>query len=123
MPTYGFECEHCDLLFDIICPMDDIIGLKAKCPKCNSKKHTFRNFSGNLYICNATPTTIGALAERNGARMSADEIQSIQTKNRIQKPKFSGSLPKGGSLLPVDSKGKKIMPTKMGKNPRRPKNG
>ena len=43
----------------------------------------------------------------------------IKTKDRI-KPKFTGSLPEGASLIPVDSQGNKIASTQKGKNFGRP---
>lgn len=132
MPTYTFKCFEenggCNHHFEITCSMDEIVNLKPKCPNCNKKKSVFRNYD-DVYIFDGSPKTLGALAERNGSRMSADEIHEIKTKNRIQKPKFSGSMPQGGSLLPVDSKGRKIMPKgKVGKSRQqgdrgRPKNG
>ena len=127
MPSYGFECYEddggCGMQFDIICSWDDIEGKAPKCPNCNKKKAVSRNFSGNVIVFDASAKTVGALAERNGSRMSADEIHHIQTHNRLSKPKFSGSLPTGGSLKPVDSQGRMIPDTKKGKDLGRVSNG
>lgn len=36
MPVYEFECESCNLQFEMICQYEDID--KIKCPECKSKK-------------------------------------------------------------------------------------
>ena len=128
MPTYTFLCDTdnkgCGNSFKVTCSMEKILELKPKCSNCRKSKPVIRDWSSdNIYIGDATPTTVGALAERNGERMSTDEINHIQTKNRIQKPKFAGTLPEGASLLPVDSKGKKVAPKKKGKDLGRLNNG
>jgi hypothetical protein len=123
MPVYGFRCYDdeggCDFYFEINCPMSEIEGKKPSCPNCEASSSVFRDFDGDVYVFDSSPKTVGALADRNGARMSQDQINHIKTKNRIQKPKFTGSLPEGASLLPVDKDGRKIMPTRMGKDFRR----
>lgn len=119
MPVYGFEChkseDGCGLKFDICCSRDEIVDYKANCPNCSTNSSVFRNFEGNIYVCDSSPKTVGALAERNSARMSKDHKRSLESEYK-NKPKYTGTLPDGGSLIPVDSKGKKIASTKKGRN-------
>jgi len=110
MPEYGFECYEedggCNCQFDITCSRDDIEGKKPKCPNCKKKKAVSRNFSlGNVIVFDATPQTVGALADKNGDKVSADERAYLKSKY-IQKPKFTGALPDGASLPTRDSQGK-----------------
>jgi len=120
MPTYSFECYDddggCGHYFEITCSMSEIENKRPKCPNCQKKSSVFRNYDNNIYVFDSSPKTIGALADRNAARMSDEEINHIKTKNRIKKPKFTGSLPEGASLLTVDNKGNKIIPNKQGKD-------
>lgn len=118
MPIYTFECytdkNGCGHQFSITCLMSEISDKKPKCPQCNKIDTIARNFAiDNVYVGDEAPKTVGALAERNASRMSEDEMNEIKTKGKIQKPKFAGPRPEGSSLLPVDSKGNKIMPKKM----------
>ena len=117
MPLYTFMCDPenrgCSHVFSISCLMNEISTKKPKCPGCKKTKSVIRDWSNdNIYVGDSSPKTVGALADRNARNMSSDEQHSIKTKNRIQKPKFTGSVPEGGSLLPVDSKGKKYIPKK-----------
>lgn len=113
MPTYIFKCYDdeggCDHTFEITCPMNEIQGLKPICPECQSCESVFRDFSGDVYVFDSAPKTVGTLAERNASRMSNDQMQEIKTKDRL-KPKFTGSLPQGAKLYdgPTNKKGKDL---------------
>lgn len=118
MPVYAFECYEedggCGIVFDISCKMTEIQSLKPKCPGCKKKKPVARNFNSDIGISVAC-TTVGAMADRNSERFSADYKNHLLTTQR-EKPPFSGKLPEGASLKPVDSKGKTLPSTKPGRN-------
>lgn len=126
MPTYGFECyedeDGCGLYFEIECSMDEISNTKPECPECHSIDAVARNFQGDVYVFDSSPKTVGALADRNASKISADEQHEIKTKNRLQKPKFTGSLPQGASLPVVNSDGERVASTRKGKDFGRVKN-
>lgn len=125
MPNYGFQCYledgGCDHIFEIKCSMEEISNKSPKCPNCHKKKSVFRLFN-DVYVYDGTPKTVGSLAERNCDKMSDDQRHAIANKHKTVKPKFSPKLPEGASLLPVDNKGNKVIPTRKGKDFGRPKN-
>jgi len=108
MPDYTFNCEICKILFEITVPMDKIIGLKPECPHCKKKGKVFRKYD-DIYVYDSSPRTVGTLAERNTIRTSQDEQDYINAKNTAYKRQpFTGSLPEGGSLYPVNDKGERV---------------
>ena len=122
MPVYIYECYEedggCSTVFEIQCNRDEISQQKPICPGCSKKKSVSRNFN-DVYVFDSSPRTVGSLADKNAKKMSNDQMTRIKTKDRI-KPKFTGSLPEGASLIPVDSQGNKIASTQKGKNFGRP---
>ena len=101
MPVYSFTCDNedggCGHNYEIVKSMSEIEGFKPKCPKCKKKK-SFQNFGGVNVI--EGPKTLGSLADKNTAKMSADEKHYIYEKNNAyRKQKFSGTLPKGGKIV------------------------
>lgn len=102
MPDYNFECYQedggCGELFTISCSMDKISELTPKCPNCKNKKAVARNFSGDIYIFDGSPKTVGSLADRNSKNMSEDQKHYLKEKHTSYKKPFTGSLPDGGRL-------------------------
>jgi len=128
MPIYTFECYEedggCGQIFDISCGMNEISTLpKPLCPNCNNNIAVSRNFNSDVYVFDSSPRTVGALAERNTNRMSEDQRNALNEKHTSYKKPFTGKLPEGGSLFPVDSKGKIIPSNRRPKKPRKKNNG
>lgn len=111
---YDFECYleegGCGNQFEVKSSMDEIIGLKPKCPACKKKKAVARNYGG-VHVFEG-PKTLGSLADKNSSRMSADykhHLTEIHTE--YKKKPFEGKLGEGMSLYPRDKDGK-IIPRK-----------
>jgi len=126
MPLYTFECYSedggCGQIFDISCGMNEISTLpKPLCPNCNDNWSVSRNFNSSIYVFDSSPRTVGALAERNTNKISEDQKIMLNDKHTSYKKPFTGNLPKGGSLFPVDKKGKIIPSNK--KHQRKKNNG
>jgi len=124
MPTYVFECYAeeggCGHVFERTAEMSKSTNLKPTCSSCNKKKPVGRNYQReNIRVVDATPQTVGALADRNTNRMSDDEKHSRRD-TYIEQP-FTGQLPEGASLIPTDAKGKRQASKKQRK--RDPKRG
>lgn len=77
MPRYEFECEGCQSHFEIVCSMNEIEGLKPKCPTCKKNKKVFRDFSGSHV---SVPKTLGSLADKNTSKMSSDQKEYLTNK-------------------------------------------
>tara|TARA_R110002110_G_scaffold198675_6_gene409154 strand:- start:4174 stop:4533 length:360 start_codon:yes stop_codon:yes gene_type:complete len=113
MPLYVFECYEedggCGRAFEIKTTMDKISSTHPSCPSCRKRKSVARNFHTDITVFDAAPKTVGTLAERNVSRLSKDErIAITKEHNEYRDKPFTGSLPKGGSLYPVDSQGQKV---------------
>lgn len=119
MPIYGFLCENCEKEFDIFCYMNEILDIKPICPTC--KQENVHRVFNSVYIFDSSPRTVGAQADRNTERMSEDHKHHINAKNKTKKQPFTGKLPKGAYLKPVDHTGKNIASIKKGKNLGKPK--
>lgn len=112
--TYDFECYPedggCGNQFEVKCSMDEIVGLKPKCPVCKSKRGVARNYSG-VHVFEGTKT-LGSLADKNASKMSSDQKQYLTQQHTEYKRKpFSGKLPEGMEVYKRD-KDNKIIPRK-----------
>tara|TARA_R100000306_G_C4360489_1_gene134990 strand:- start:831 stop:1238 length:408 start_codon:yes stop_codon:yes gene_type:complete len=121
MPSYIFTCyedeKGCGHTFDILATMDEAPSLKPTCPNCHKRKSVARNYElQNVVVYDSSPTTLGSLADRNSERMSDDQKNHLTNKNNAYRDQaFTGSLPKGGSLVPRNDKGQRIASTKQRK--------
>ena len=80
MPRYTWNCERCDLQFEVTAYMSEA-SLVPDCPKCGRTKGVTRDFAvDNIYACDG-PKTLGALAERNSDKMSHDHRHHLRNKN------------------------------------------
>ena len=90
MPKYTFLCDDekggCGNSFEIECLMSEYTPDQT-CLKCKIKKPVIRSYQSDLpsYVCDSSPKTLGALADRNTSKMSEDERQFIHKKNTAYK--------------------------------------
>jgi len=42
--NYQFKCRDCETIFEVTCPMENVLGLEVNCPACYSE-NTYRKFS------------------------------------------------------------------------------
>ncbi len=61
MPTYRYECEACDSVFELVQGMTEEHTLS--CPLCDGG--TTLDITGGLATIDKTPKTLGALADQN----------------------------------------------------------
>ena len=115
MPTYCFQCYEedggCGETFELQALMCDAPGLHPSCPSCNKIQPVRRDFPGESHtVFDASPQTLGALADRNTDKKSSDEIEHIRRKNTayLNQP-FTGKLPKGAVPLQKDNQGRRIV--------------
>lgn len=109
MPTYVFICDDedggCGRLFELTCLMSEIANLKPTCPLCSSKDAPRRHWQSHAVYSYASIRTVGALAEHNTDKMSADHIHSIYKKNNAYKEeRKKAPLPDGMSRATVDTR-------------------
>ena len=81
MPTYIFECYledgGCGHIFEKSYPRDKITKAKPRCPTC--KKQAKRNYGlENTSYYDATPRTVGSIAEKNAKCLSDEAKQQAQ---------------------------------------------
>ena len=105
MPKYSFLCDTndggCDHRFDKSLTFTQYDEFKTKhtvvCPSC--KKRKYIRIPPNIpTVIDITPTTVGALTERNSSRISADEKHHIAQKHtdyRRNKGREAQPLPDG----------------------------
>lgn len=90
---YDFECEDCSSQFEIECTMDEIVGLKPPCPKCETSNTNRVWTPCNMFGPNKT---LGSLAEKNTKAMSLDARDHLLLKqNEYRLKPFQGHLPDG----------------------------
>jgi len=78
----------CGNTFELAASMQEAPNLKPTCKSCKKRKPVHRDYlTENHSVIDTTPKTIGALAERNTQKKSADEIASIKRKNNEYKNK------------------------------------
>ena len=126
LPLYSFICDKdnngCGNTFEVTATMTDAPALYPTCPTCGANQPVRRNYQAEqTTVINATPKTLGMLADRNTSKMSSDEKNAIYMENNEYKHKpFKGKLPDGASTYPRDHEGR-IIPSKRQRNkdPRR----
>ena len=106
---YDFECYEedggCGSQFEISCKMDEIVGLKPKCPSCEKNNAVSRLYGG---IVISAPHTLGSLADKNASKMSEDHKAFLGKKhNEYRNKPFSGKLGEGMKTYGRDSDGKR----------------
>lgn len=105
MPTYTYECQDCECVFELFSSIKDYKE-SPKCLHCNSKK-TSRMLSHDALTLNSSVKksdtelkTIGDLANRNRDRMSNDEKNALHKKHNAYKEEQSEkTLPSGMSRM------------------------
>lgn len=126
MPTYQFYCDSdiggCNNKFEVTMMMSELDDFKPVCTECT--RHEFMRLQlYTPYVYDSSPRTVGTLSERNTRKMSRDEKNHIYTKNTEYRDKrFSGSLPDGGKLYPVDNENKRMSNKPKRKSKRKPNN-
>lgn len=95
MPTYVYRCDEdkdgCGHQFEIFQKMSD--SPKKKCPEC--KKWKLYKVPQLCYGFVSEPRTLGALAERNSARMGSAEVSARTEENKTKREIGMKKLPKG----------------------------
>lgn len=105
MPQYCFECYSedggCGYQFTLLASMNDITTISPDCPKCKKTKPIARNYQAEgVNVNDATPKTLGALADKNARTLSADHKRAIYNKNNAYRYNKEGGitqLPQGMS--------------------------
>lgn len=102
MPTYSYNCQNkeCELEFE--CSQSIKEKAHVKCPGC-SKKTLQRGIGGGIAIIikTNTPTTLGALGEKNAERM---EHMPYNRNNPDPNKTPWWRKTKSGTSLPIDFK-------------------
>jgi len=111
---YDFECYledgGCGHQFEVKSSMNEIVGLKPKCPACKGKKAVARNYGG-VHVFDGQKT-LGSLADKNSSKMSEDFKNYLTKKHtEYQREPFSGKLSEGMEVYQRDGDGK-IIPRK-----------
>lgn len=84
---------------------------KAKCPECNKvgQRDLIADVKTVTGIGDASPKTVGALADKNRAKISLDEKIALTMKhNDYRRPKSERELPSGMERSPTYSKEQEI---------------
>lgn len=100
MPIYTYQCPSCGN-FESHQPMMKVKA-KLKCPECGktSERNLLADASTVIGVGDASPKTLGALAERNANRMSADEKAALTKKhNAYREEGPTKELPTGMSRI------------------------
>jgi putative FmdB family regulatory protein len=105
MPTYSYNCENCDSIFELFFYIKDYQP-NPRCSSCNSLK-TSRNYSDDLLTINASIKksdselkTVGDLANRNRDKLSDDhKAELFEKHNKYKETESDKQLPKGMTRL------------------------
>jgi putative FmdB family regulatory protein len=105
MPTYSYNCDNCEYVFELFFYIKDYIE-NPVCTKCNSKK-TSRRYIDDVITQSTTIKksdselkTIGDLAQRNSDKMSEDEkIHLYKKHNQYRFEDNNNPLPDGMSRI------------------------
>lgn len=125
MPTYIFQCDSdlggCGNVFEVQSSMQDVPKLKPTCSSCKKRKPVRRDYTAeNSTVINATPATLGTLANRNTNKLSNDEKAHIHYENNKYKyTPFQGKLPDGATPMSRDDTGRLIPSKKQHKRDKR----
>lgn len=112
MPTYSFECQECQKVFEVFMTFGEYDKKpKVVCDKCGSV-NVSRNYVEDALNVNMSVKksdselkTLGDLAKRNNDRLSDDEKVNIHHKhNEYKDPVYKSELPKGMSRIKKPSK-------------------
>lgn len=96
MPTYTYQCPSCGD-FEFRSSMSDYKN-KVKCPKCKklSPRNVLSDAESTIVIGDSSPKTVGAMAERNADKLSADEKHHLNKKHNAYKEQdLNKPLPPG----------------------------
>lgn len=83
MPFYDFHCSACDTqseIFQTFAEFDNP-NTKVQCQKCGckSKRKISRKFTPRVnFIDRVTPTTFGAVGEKNAKKLGKEQLQLMQ---------------------------------------------
>lgn len=105
MPTYSYNCENCNISFELFYFIKDY-NSQPHCPNCNTNK-THRLYREDVLTqsCSVKKSdselkTLGDLAMRNTERMSQDEKEHLYAKHNSYKDKEDlKPLPTGMSRM------------------------
>lgn len=94
MPVYEYQCDNCHGLHEEVQSMSTYKPTK-KCPHCKKNKLQ-RLFGAPLLVKDTAPRTLGALADRNAAKMSKEQMAKIREQQKTAKDEvLYEQLPKG----------------------------
>lgn len=83
MPTYDYECRHCNHLLEDVFQKVTESPLK-KCPECGKHKLE-RVVTGGIYGFMSGSNTIGSIADKN-ARVNKNKIAEAEHKKKESNP-------------------------------------
>jgi len=85
MATYPFQCEKCDIEFEITSKMSEY-SVPKKCPNCKSKKIVRIYTPSRTFVyLGDNEITLGHLGGRNRDRFSSDYKQHLYIKHNDYK--------------------------------------
>ena len=100
MPSYIFECFKedggCGKVFELVESMVAISTLRPFCPKCRKIKAVSRSFAKETPHIHEGYKTVGMLADRQTAKLSADEKAHMSKKQNEYKKKKPNIAPPPG---------------------------
>ena len=83
MPIYVFKCEECEHEIEVEQSIKKPTPNRKKCPLCKKNKLSRVLFSPHVYNKPGDDNiTVGLLADRNTERLSSDQKESIERKNK-----------------------------------------
>lgn len=97
MPVYCYECESCDIKWEIKKPSTRV-NQQEICPECGYKGSVSRDYLSEGVSVQESTKTLGSRADKNSNKISTDEKEHIKSKSD-SKPRFSGKLPEGAKIF------------------------